>query len=96
MTKKKAPVQEDDDDSDDYDDEPNAAPKGSRFYHISFYAPYFNVSTFQVLDRLRRSLWPFCSKTSFYGDCKNIDLYGPIWIMLTLIVEIAIVGFINY
>jgi hypothetical protein len=27
---------------------------------------------------------------------KGIDLYGPIWIMLTLIVEIAVVGFINY
>ena len=26
----------------------------------------------------------------------GVDLYGPIWIMLTLIVEIAIVGFINY
>ena len=26
----------------------------------------------------------------------GIDLYGPIWIMLTLIVEIAVVGFINY
>jgi hypothetical protein len=54
------------------------------------------VNTFQVLDRLRRSLWPFCTKHSFYGECKNIDLYGPIWIMLTLIVEIAVVGFINY
>jgi hypothetical protein len=29
-------------------------------------------------------------------DEDRVDLYGPIWIMLTLIVEIAIVGFINY
>lgn len=31
-----------------------------------------------------------------FEDDDNVDLYGPIWIMLTLIVEIAVVGFINY
>jgi hypothetical protein len=31
-----------------------------------------------------------------FEDDDRIDLYGPIWIMSTLIVEIAIVGFINY
>jgi hypothetical protein len=31
-----------------------------------------------------------------FEDDDRVDLYGPIWIMLTLIVEIAIVGFINY
>jgi hypothetical protein len=50
------------------------------------------------MNRLRKSLWPFCSKTMLFEneDGKGIDLYGPIWIMLTLIVEIAVVGFINY
>ena len=50
------------------------------------------------MNRLRKSLWPFCSKTMLLEneDGKGIDLYGPIWIMLTLIVEIAVVGFINY
>ena len=48
------------------------------------------------MNRLRKSLWPFCSKSTIFEDDDKVDLYGPIWIMLTLIVEIAIVGFINY
>ena len=52
------------------------------------------------MNRLRKSIWPFCSKTMLFEEDKDgkggVDLYGPIWIMLTLIVEIAIVGFINY
>jgi hypothetical protein len=54
------------------------------------------VSTFDVLNRLRKSLWPFCSKSTLFDDDDKVDLYGPIWIMLTLRVEIAVVGFINY
>ena len=54
------------------------------------------MSTFDVMTRLRKSLWPFCSKSMLFEDDDKIDLYGPIWIMLTLIVEIAIVGFVNY
>jgi hypothetical protein len=49
-----------------------------------------------VLHRLRKSLWPFCSKSQLFEDDDKVDLYGPIWIMITLIVEIAIVGFIDY
>jgi hypothetical protein len=49
-----------------------------------------------VMNRMRKSIWPFCSKTGIYEDDDRIDLYGPIWIMITLIVEIAIVGYINY
>jgi hypothetical protein len=49
-----------------------------------------------VLHRLRKSLWPFCSKTNLFTDDDKVDLYGPIWIMITLIVEIAIIGFIDY
>jgi hypothetical protein len=54
------------------------------------------VTTYDVLNRLRKSLWPFCSKSTLFVDEDRVDLYGPIWIMLTLIVEIAVVGFINY
>ena len=54
------------------------------------------MTTFDVMNRLRTSLWPFCSKTTLFVDEDRVDLYGPIWIMLTLIVEIAVVGFINY
>jgi len=68
----------------------------TKFYQIEHYKEYFNVKTYDVLGRLRKSLWPFCSKTSLFVDEDRVDLYGPIWIMLTLIVEIAVVGFINY
>ena len=67
-----------------------------KFYEIENYAKYFDVGTFDVLNRLRKSIWPFCSKSMLFEDDDRVDLYGPIWIMLTLIVEIAIVGFINY
>jgi hypothetical protein len=53
------------------------------------------VTTFDVLTRMRKALWPFCSKTGIFIDDDSVDLYGPIWIMITLIVEIAIVGYIN-
>jgi hypothetical protein len=53
------------------------------------------VSTAEVLFRLRKAIWPFCSKTKLIDE-ERYDLYGPIWIMVTLIVEITIVGFIDY
>jgi hypothetical protein len=68
---------------------------GPKFYEIGYYADYFNVSTFDVLIRMRKSLWPFCSKSGIFVDDDSLDLYGPIWIMITLIVEIAIVGYVN-
>jgi hypothetical protein len=68
----------------------------TKFYQIQHYQAYFDVTTFDVMNRLRKSLWPFCSKTTLFVDEDKVDLYGPIWIMLTLIVEIAVVGFINY
>jgi hypothetical protein len=67
-----------------------------KFYELENYAKYFDVNTFDVLNRLRKSIWPFCSKSMLFEDEDRVDLYGPIWIMLTLIVEIAVVGFINY
>ena len=53
------------------------------------------MTTFDVLTRMRKSIWPFCSSSGIYIDDDSVDLYGPIWIMITLIVEIAIVGYIN-
>lgn len=67
-----------------------------KFYHIGYYSDYFNVGTFDVLDRFRKSIWPFCVKSGIYEDEDHVDLYGPIWIMITLIVEIAIIGYINH
>lgn len=49
-----------------------------------------------ILERMRKSLWPFCTKSGIFPNDDSIDLYGPIWIMITWIVEIAIVGYVNY
>jgi hypothetical protein len=68
----------------------------TKFWQLSHYKEYFDVSTMDVLNRLRRAMWPFCSKSYLFKDDDSIDLYGPLWVMLTLIVEIAIVGFIIY
>jgi len=65
-------------------------------WQIEHYQPYFNLSTFDLFVRLRKAIWPFCSKSHLFSEDDYVDLYGPIWIMLTLIVEIAIVGFIDY
>jgi hypothetical protein len=68
----------------------------THFYNLAHYSGYFNVSTGDVLFRLRKALFPFiCSKRPLLDD-DRYDLYGPIWIMISLIVEITIVGFINY
>ncbi|CDW84789.1 UNKNOWN [Stylonychia lemnae] len=70
--------------------------KQTKIWQIEHYQPYFNLSTFELFVRLRKSLWPFCTKSHLFADEDVVDLYGPLWIMLTLIVEIAIVGFIDY
>lgn len=80
-------------DDEEYNDLTYNQPK---FYETAYYAGYFDVTSMDVLNRFRKSLWPFCSKSGIYEDEDHIDLYGPFWILITLVVEIAIVGFINH
>jgi hypothetical protein len=49
-----------------------------------------------VLTRMRKSLWPYCTKDGIFRDAESADLYGPFWIMITLVVQIAIIGYINH
>ena len=70
--------------------------KQTKLWQIAHYQQYFNISTYDVLKRLRKAIWPFCSKSYLFEDEDSVDLWGPVWVMLTLIVEIAIVGFIDY
>lgn len=44
---------------------------------------------------MRKAVWPFCAQRKLLEE-EKYDLYGPIWIMITLIVEITIIGFISY
>lgn len=35
----------------------------AKFYQLAYYACYFDVKTMDVLHRLRKAIWPFCSKS---------------------------------
>ena len=45
-------------------------------------------------ERIKKSLWPYGSERIFARE--SYDLYGPIWIMITLIIMITIIGFIRH
>lgn len=55
---------------------------------------FFNVSTTDVVKRLFKATVPYFGQRIFQNGIY--DLYGPLWIMISLIVEIAIVGFIDF
>lgn len=64
------------------------------FWTIEYYQQFFDVDTRDVIDRILASLVP--SRTSSIIKAKP-DLYGPVWISITLIFTIAISGNIaNY
>lgn len=61
---------------------------------IEYYQPFFDVDTEDVKDRLKLALIPF--KDTFFQISKDSpDLYGPFWILTTLIVMIAANGNIH-
>jgi hypothetical protein len=66
---------------------------------VEAYAPYFDVDTEDVVGRLKSSLFQFYKpdhfRTSLVGDVptetlKGPDLYGPVWIVMTLIFVLAV------
>ena len=57
--------------------------------HPSAIAPYFDISTADFLNRFKASLMPFNQR--FYQEyAKKPDLYGPFWILQTLVVVLTI------
>lgn len=75
------------------DAQPVAAPSTGylRFVGVDYYRSSFDVTTDEVLDRLKHACFPLKSD-SIFGHQGKYDLYGPIWIMVTLNVAIAIFG----
>ncbi|AQK86422.1 uncharacterized protein LOC100274373 [Zea mays] len=62
------------------------------YFNVASYAPYFNVDTDVVVDRLISSVYPM---DGFYRKIDaNPDMYGPLWITTTLIFMLAVFG--NY
>jgi len=77
-----------------YGPPPNAKP-----WSLDYYKFMFDVDTTQVLHRLLRSLFPF-GKSFFDVISPTPDLYGPFWVVTTLVFMTAAVSnfgsYLNY
>lgn len=63
------------------------------FWTIEYYQKFFNVKTDDVVERIKRSMFPHGSDNYLISHIRpNPDLYGPFWICVTLIFSIAISG----
>ena len=58
---------------------------------VSHYRQYFDVTQDQIKSRILRSLFPFTGQPLFENG--KIDLYGPLWIFITLNIAMAIFGY---
>lgn len=60
-------------------------------YRINYYRKFFNVETVEVVSRIQRSLFPI--KGDFLDSIHtNPDLYGPFWVVTTLVFLISVCG----
>ncbi|XP_078047649.1 protein YIPF1 [Augochlora pura] len=63
------------------------------FWTIEYYQKFFNVSTDDVVERIKRSMVPHGSENYLISHIRpNPDLYGPFWICITLVFSIAVSG----
>ncbi|KAK9295538.1 hypothetical protein QLX08_010176 [Tetragonisca angustula] len=63
------------------------------FWTIEYYQKFFNVKTNDVVERIKRSMFPHSTDNYLTSHIRpNPDLYGPFWICVTLIFSIAISG----
>lgn len=63
------------------------------FWTIEYYQKFFNVKTNDVVERIKRSMFPHNTDNYLISHIRpNPDLYGPFWICVTLIFSIAISG----
>eukprot|EP01066_Platyproteum_vivax_P008200 Platyproteum_vivax@DN3386_c0_g1_i1.p1 len=60
---------------------------------IAFYAPFFDVTTESVIQKLLLTVTPW-KKESFFLNAafQQPDMYGPVWIAVTLIFCIGVIG----
>lgn len=67
--------------------------KSAPFWTFEYYQTFFDVDTYQVLDRIKGSVFPVPGKNFVRLYIRsNPDLYGPFWICATLVFAIAISG----
>lgn len=61
----------------------------AKFWTIEFYQPYFNITTKDITLRMVKSLFPF--QGDFISTIRlNPDLWGPFWIVTSLIICLVI------
>ncbi|NP_001088236.1 Yip1 domain family member 2 S homeolog [Xenopus laevis] len=67
--------------------------KTSSFWTFQYYQDFFDIDTYQVLDRVRGSILPIPGKNFVRNHLRNNpDLYGPFWICATLVITVTIMG----
>ena len=59
---------------------------------IDAWKQHFDVTQGQILGRLFKSIFPFTSEPLF--ENKKPDLYGPLWIFVSLNISMAIFGYL--
>lgn len=74
--------------------DPNARKS---FWSLEYYQKFFDVDSREVMDRIVASITPKWDSTLKHHLRTKPDLYGPLWISVTLVFTIAISGNIaNY
>ena len=68
-------------------------PSNPSVFSIEYFSEYFDVSTDTVMSRIKFALWPFRTEKIF--EAGRFDLYGPVWIFISLITVISMVGTIH-
>ena len=63
------------------------------FLSVEYYRPYFDVSTALVFERMKNGMMP--NKADIFGEESQPDLYGVVWISLTLIFLIGATSNLN-
>lgn len=69
------------------EDEENTTPTSYSFFSIEYYQQYFNVDTNIVMERIMSSMIPRRAPSTYLKQNigRNPDLYGPFWIVVTLV-----------
>lgn len=67
---------------------PNPAPQGL----LEKYSGYFDVNSQTVLQRVKKTLWPF-DRSKFFEN--KADLYGAVWVPATLIFLLSLCGSVS-
>ncbi|XP_063365940.1 protein YIPF2 [Cydia amplana] len=76
-------------------EEPETPPQTNHnFWTIEYYQKYFDVHTNEVVERIISSVVPQKVSRNYFDERikGKPDLYGPIWISVTLIFTIAVSG----